>query len=137
MENIREKLLIDMGFSKKAVHILDQELNMGTMKNPVITEQHQGSCGDILFLSLNIQDDIIVDAMFEYIGCAGLQSCASAIIEIIRSKSIEFASKIEIDDIIVFLEGIPKQKYECAEIARDTLRKAINNHQNAGLNVIN
>jgi NifU-like protein involved in Fe-S cluster formation len=137
MENIREKLLLDMGFSQKAVHILDQELNMGTMQNPVITEQHQGSCGDILFLSLNIQDDIIKDAMFEYIGCAGLQSCASAIIELIRGKSIDYASKIEIDDIITFLEGIPKQKYECAEIARDTLRKAINSHQNAGLNVIN
>jgi nitrogen fixation protein NifU and related proteins len=137
MENIREKLLLDMGFSQKAVHILDQELNMGTMQNPVITEQHQGSCGDILFLSLNIQDDSIKDAMFEYIGCAGLQSCASAIIELIRGKSIDYASKIEIDDIITFLEGIPKQKYECAEIARDTLRKAINSHQNAGLNVIN
>lgn len=137
MENIREKLLLDMGFSQKAIHILDQELNMGTMQNPVITEQHQGTCGDILFLSLNIQDEIIKDAMFEYIGCAGLQSCASAIIELIRGKSIEFASTIEIDDIIEFLEGIPKQKYECAEIARDTLRKAINSHQNSGLRVIN
>ena len=75
--------------------------------------------------------------MFEYIGCAGLQSCASALIELIRGKSIDFASRIEIDDIIVFLEGIPKQKYECAEIARDTLRKAINSHQNSGLNVFN
>jgi len=137
MEKIREKLLLDMGFSQKAVHILDQELNMGTIKDPDVTEQHQGSCGDILFLSLNIQDEIINDAMFEYIGCAGLQSCASAIIELIRGKSIEFASKIEIDDIIAFLEGIPKQKYECAEIARDMLRKAINCHQNSGLNVIN
>ena len=137
MEKIREKLLLDMGFSQKAVYILDQELNMGTMQNPVITEQHQGSCGDILFLSLNIQDEKIEDAMFEYIGCAGLQFCASAIIELIRGKSIEFALQIEVDDIIAFLEGISKQKYECAEIARDTLRKAINSHNNAGLNVIN
>jgi nitrogen fixation NifU-like protein len=136
VEKIREQLLLDMGFSPKAVQILDQNLNMGTMSHPVITEQHQGTCGDILFLSLDIEGNIIKDAMFEYIGCAGLQSCASAIIELIKGKTIDHALTIEIDDIITFLEGIPKQKYECAEIARDTLRKAINSHQNAGLQVI-
>ena len=57
-----------MGFSKKAVAILEQNLNMGSMDQPSITKQHQGSCGDILFLSLRISDDRIVDAMYEYIG---------------------------------------------------------------------
>jgi nitrogen fixation NifU-like protein len=137
MEEIRQKLLLDMGFSQKAVRILEQNLNMGTMKNPTITEQHQGSCGDILFLSLQISNDRIEDAMYEYIGCAGLQSCASALTEMIRGKSLETAEKIEIEEIIEFLEGIPKQKYECAEIARDTLRKAIHSYNNPSLKVIN
>jgi hypothetical protein len=39
-----------MGFSEKAVAILEQNLNMGSMDQPSITKQHQGSCGDILFL---------------------------------------------------------------------------------------
>jgi nitrogen fixation NifU-like protein len=137
MDTVRQKLLLDMGFSQKAVQILDQNLNMGTMQNPTITEQHQGSCGDILFLSLKIESDIIIDAMFEYIGCAGLQSCASALIELIRGKTTEQAYSIDVEHIIKFLEGIPSQKYECAEIARDTLRKAIQNHQSSGLHVIN
>jgi NifU-like protein involved in Fe-S cluster formation len=137
MEEIRQKLLLDMGFSQKAVAILDQNLNMGTMENPTITEQHQGSCGDILFLSLKISENVIEDAMYEYIGCAGLQSCASALSEMIRGKSLDIAEKIEIEDIIEFLEGIPKKKYECAEIARDTLRKAIQNYKNPALKVIN
>ncbi len=136
MDEIRQKLLIDMGFSQKAVTILEQNLNMGTMTNPTITEQHQGSCGDILFLSLKIESDIIKDAMFEYIGCAGLQSCASAIIELIRNKPLSSAEQIEIADIIDFLQGIPKQKYECAEIARDTLRNAVHNYRNMGLKVV-
>lgn len=136
MEEVRKKLLSDMGFSQKAIHILDQNLNMGTMKDATITEQHQGSCGDILFLSLQINSDRITEAMFEYIGCAGLQSCASAIIELIRNRSLDDAVKIEVQHIVDYLEGIPRQKYECAEIARDTLRKAINSYRNAGLNVI-
>jgi NifU-like protein len=136
LEVVRNKLLLDMGFSEKAVSILDQNLNMGTMKDPSITEQHQGSCGDILFLSLKIEEGIIHDAMYEYIGCAGLQSCASALSEMIKGKTLEEAERFEIEDIINFLEGIPQKKYECAEIARDTLRKIIRNWKNLALKVL-
>lgn len=136
MNKVRQKLLLDMGFSVKAVSILEKQVNMGSMKKPSITEQHQGSCGDILFLSLKIEDDCITDAMFDYIGCAGLQSCASAITNMIRGKSLTEAQKIDTSDIIDYLEGIPRQKYECAEIARDTLRKAVHNWKNPALKVL-
>jgi len=125
-----------MGFSEKAVLILEKQINIGTMNQPSITEQHQGSCGDILFLSLKIEDESIKDAMFEYIGCAGLQSCASALTEMIKNKTLEEAAKIDVNEIIDYLNGIPEQKYECAEIARDTLGKAIQNWNNPSLKVI-
>ena len=125
MDEVREQLLEAMGFSKKAISILRDSINMYTMENPSITEQHQGSCGDILFLSLKIDEDKIQDAAYEYIGCAGLQACASGLTEMVKGKSINDAIKYEVQDIIDYLEGIPEQKYECAEISRDTLRIAI------------
>lgn len=133
---MRKKLLRDMGFSEKAVSILEKNLNMRRMKNPSITEKHQGSCGDILFLSLKIEDDRIKEACYEYIGCAGLQSCASALTEMIRGTTLDQAGNYEMEDIITFLEAIPPQKYECAEIARDTLRKALHNWSNPALRVL-
>ena len=129
-------MLIDMGFSEKAVSILEQNLNMGTMDQPSITEEHQGSCGDILFLSLTIEGDIITDALYEYIGCAGLQSCASALTAMIKGKTLEAARQFDSEDIIEYLGGIPPQKYECAEIARDTLREAIHNWSNPSLRIL-
>lgn len=128
MEEIRHKLLSDMGFSEKAIIILDQNLNMEVMDNPTITEQHQGTCGDILFLSLRIKDQVISDARFEYIGCAGLQSCASAMTEMIKGKSLEDAYLLDARQIIDWLGGIPRQKYECAEIANTCLHNAIDSH---------
>jgi NifU-like protein involved in Fe-S cluster formation len=125
MEEVRQQLLEAMGFSPKAISILDKNLNMYTLENPSITEQHQGSCGDILFLSLIISDNLIKNAAYEYIGCAGLQACASALTEMIKGKEINEVVNIEGKDIIDYLEGIPQQKYECAEISRDTLRKAL------------
>jgi NifU-like protein involved in Fe-S cluster formation len=136
MKDVRQKLLLDMGFSEKAVSILEEQVNIGTMIQPSITEQHQGSCGDILFLSLKIEEDTIKDAMFEYIGCAGLQSCASALTEMVKNKTLSEAEKIDVNEIIEYLNGIPEQKYECAEIARDTLYKAIHNWKNPELKVL-
>ncbi len=125
MDSVRKDLLESMGFLSKAIKILDNNINMYTLENPTITEKHQGSCGDILFLSLRISNNIIENSAYEYIGCAGLQACASALTEMIKGKSIDEVVDIEVNDIIEYLEGIPKQKYECAEISRDTLRKAL------------
>ena len=125
VDEVRKQLLQAMGFSRKAISILEKSLNMFTMKNPSITEKHQGNCGDILFLSLKIENDYIRDASYEYIGCAGLQACASALTEMIKGKRLVDVTKYEVKDIINYLEGIPQQKYECAEISRDTLRKAV------------
>ena len=129
MDRTQRQLLLAMGYSEKAVSILEKSLNMGKMDNPSITEQHQGSCGDILILSLKIKNNVIKNAKYEYIGCAGLQACASALSEMIKDKTLEQANKIEVGDIIHYLEGIPKQKYECAMISRETLRKAIRSWQ--------
>ena len=125
MDEVRQQLLEAMGFSLKAISILENNLNMYTMDNPSITEKHQGSCGDILFLSLKINKGYIQGAAYEYIGCAGLQACASALTEMIKGIEMNEATTFEVKDIIDYLEGSPQQKYECAEISRDTLRKAI------------
>ena len=128
-DQMRQQLLSEMGFSDKAIGILEQNLNIGIMDSPSITAQHQGTCGDILMLSLQINDNYIQDAMYEYIGCAGLQACASALTEIIKHKDIDTLLNLEITDIIDYLESIPESKYECAEIARNTLIKAINDYK--------
>jgi len=130
MESTRKDLLLAMGFSEKAISILNENLNMKSMENPTITEQHQGTCGDILMLSLKISQNVIEDASYEYIGCAGLQACASAMTEMIKGKKISEAMTLEVDDILDYLRGIPTQKYECAEISRDTLKIALNNYLN-------
>lgn len=125
MHPMRKNLLKEMGFSEKAIKLISESVNMLEIENPSAYAKHQSSCGDLLMLSLKIKDDIIVDSGYQYIGCAGLQACASGLTEMIKGMKTEEAEKIEIEDIINYLEGIPKEKYECAECARDTLRKAL------------
>jgi len=130
MSEQRNQMLRNLGFSDKAIHILESQLNVGQIDNPTVTTSHQGVCGDIMELYMKIEDNTILDAKYNYTGCAGLQTCGSAITEMIRGMAIDDAVKIDVQNIIDYVEGYPEQKIDCAELARDTVRKAIDIYKN-------
>lgn len=125
MDEMRKELLAALGYSKKAIDILDRELHYGLMDDPTVRVKHQAGCGDVLFLSLKIDDELISDAAFQFVGCSGLQASASGLAEMIIGKTIGDVENLDTQAIVEWLEGIPQNKYECAESASITLRKAI------------
>jgi nitrogen fixation NifU-like protein len=79
----------------------------------------------MLRLYLDVDAGRVRKASFELTGCAGLQACASGLTTMLEGMSLEEAGKIDVEQIIGFLGGLPEAKTDCAELARDTLRKAI------------
>ena len=129
MDRKRAELLQAMGYTDKAIQFIMDKTNVGEPEHPTVSAKDQGTCGDIMILHLIIDDNRITNANYEYIGCAGLQSVASALTEMIRGQSVKEAKKIEAQDIIEFLGGLPQQKHECAELASKTLKKALKSYQ--------
>ncbi len=129
MDDNRKEFLLALGYAPKAVEVLGQELHLGILDNATVQVRHQAGCGDVLELWLRIEHDIIQDAAFQYAGCAGLQASASGLTELIIGMPVDDAERLDVDDIIAYLGAIPKNKYECAEASRDTLRKAIAEHR--------
>lgn len=125
MDETRKELLSALGYSDKAIDLLEKELHYGEMENPTVHVKHQAGCGDVLFLSLDIDGEVIRDAMFKFVGCSGLQSSASALTEMIIGKRIPEVEGMAMMDVVNWLGGIPENKYECAEAASITLQKAI------------
>ena len=125
MTDQRNEMLRNLGFSEKAINILISNLNVGKIENPTVTTSHEGECGDIMQIYVQIKNNTIIEASYDYTGCAGLQTCGSAITEMIKGMNIEEAAKLDTKDIVDYVEGIPLKKYDCAELARDTVRKAI------------
>jgi nitrogen fixation NifU-like protein len=121
----REDLLRAMGYSDKAIEYIKTDHNFGRLENPTVDADHQGKCGDVLRVYLQVRDGIIEDARFEHIGCMGLQASAAGMTTLVRGRSLEEAEALEVDDLIAFVGGLPREKYDCAELARDALRKAI------------
>ncbi len=129
MDEMRKELLKVLGYSDKAVAMLDAELHYGELDAPTVSVRHQAGCGDLLMLDLRIEDEIIRDAAFRFVGCSGLQASASGVAEMIIGRSLDEAELIEMRDIVEWLGGIPQNKYECAEASSITLKKAIEEYR--------
>ncbi len=84
---------------------------------------------DTLEVYLKIESNVIKDAKFQAVGCAGAFSSGSALMETVKEKTLEETEKITETDIISFLEGIPKQKIHCACLAKRTLQMAIKKYR--------
>jgi nitrogen fixation NifU-like protein len=125
MPKERGDLLRDLGYSEKAIEFINEERNWGRLPNFSTSTSHQGECGDLMRLYLDVDDGRIRDAGFEHVGCAGLQASASAITTMVKGMTVEEARRLDVEDIIGFLGTLPANKRDCAELARDTLRQAL------------
>jgi NifU-like protein involved in Fe-S cluster formation len=120
------KLLAESGYSRKAIELYVNNVNVGTIEDPDVVTTYVGSCGDIIKLCLKIDSaSIIKDAKFYYLGCPGSAASASAMIELVKGKTIDKAKKITEDDVLKKLGGLPKTKLDCPKLAITALRKAI------------
>jgi NifU-like protein involved in Fe-S cluster formation len=126
LEEEQLKLLAESGYPKKAIELYIKRVNMGTLENPDVVTTYLGPCGDIIELYLKIDKaGIIKDGKFYYLGCPGSAASASAMIELVKGKTIDKAKKITEDDVLNALGGLPKTKFDCPKLAITTLRKAI------------
>jgi len=119
-------LMVESGYSNKAIELYVNKVNVGKLENPTIATTFLGSCGDLIKLYLKINEkNVIEDAKFYYLGCPGSASSASAMTTLLKGKTIYQAKKMTGDDILTELGGLPKSKLDCTELSIKTLRKAI------------
>jgi len=120
------KLMVESGYSNKAIKLYVNNINVGKLENPSVVTTFLGSCGDLIKLYLKISEKTIIeDAKFYYLGCPGSASSASAMTTLLKGKTINQAKKLTGDDILKALGGLPKSKLDCTMLSIKTLRKAI------------
>jgi NifU-like protein involved in Fe-S cluster formation len=118
--------MAESGYSKKAIELYVNNVNVGTLENPSVFTTFLGPCGDLIKLYLKINEkDVIEDATFYYLGCPGSAASASAMTTLLKGKTIDQAKKMTGNDILTELGGLPKSKLDCTTLSIKTLRKAI------------
>ena len=122
-------LLEKSGYSERAIEYYEKMLNVGEIKDPDAHFTYTGPCGDTMEMFLRIKSNIIADAKFRAIGCAGSYASASALTEMAKGKTVEEAEKLDEKDILNHLGKIPAPKIHCACLAKRTLQKAIKRYK--------
>ena len=58
MANDRDDLLKTIGYSQDAIDLINNEVNVGEIKNPSVTMKYQSPvCGDIMVIHLKIEEN--------------------------------------------------------------------------------
>ncbi|MCW4047536.1 MAG: iron-sulfur cluster assembly scaffold protein [Candidatus Bathyarchaeota archaeon] len=119
-----KKLLFKAGYSEKAIKYYLNKTNVGSIENPDAVATYTGlPCGDKITLYLKLENEIISNAKFEYIGCAGTATSGSALTMLVKGKNIDEAWKITKDDVLRELDGLPES--HCADLAVNALHKTL------------
>ena len=123
------ELLREAGYSEKAIEYYLKKVNVGIIEGAEATDTFTGLCGDSMRIYLKIENNVIKDAKFQAIGCAGAFASGSALTTIIKGKTLEEAKKITEQDVIQELGRLPGPKFHCARLAVDALRKSIKSYE--------
>jgi len=119
------ELMRNCGYSEKVIEYFRNKVNMGRMENPDWVSKYTGSCGDTLEIYLKINNGVIEDAKFLYVGCPPVGASASAITNMVKNKSLEEAKKLTEKDVLENLGGLPESKLDCIKLTLTAMRQAI------------
>ncbi|MGN7387405.1 Fe-S cluster assembly sulfur transfer protein SufU [Sporosarcina sp. SAFN-015] len=118
--------------------------NKGVLEeNNVTIDMNNPTCGDVIHLTLKVEDGIVQDAKFEGEGCSISMASASMMTQIIKNKDVDTAVKYahlfsdmmlgkEIDDSVDLgdieaLSGVAKfpARIKCATLAWKAMEKGV------------
>jgi nitrogen fixation NifU-like protein len=117
-------------YSEKVMDHFNNPRNVGEIENASgVGEVGNASCGDIMRISLKVEDGIITDVKFKTFGCGAAVATSSMVTEMVKGKTIEEALKITNKSVAEALDGLPPAKMHCSNLAADALKKAIEDYQ--------
>ena len=105
----------------KNVGVIENASGEGTVGN--------ASCGDIMKITLKIENDVIVDAKFQTFGCAAAIATSSTATQMIIGMTVDEALQVTNAKVVEELEGLPPQKMHCSVLAEEAIKKAIEDYR--------
>jgi nitrogen fixation NifU-like protein len=100
--------------------------NHKIIENPDGRAQLQGTCGDTMEMFLKVKDETITECAFQTDGCGTTIVCGSVATELAAGKTlIEALGAVSTAAILKVLGGLPESDVHCAQLAAETLRRAL------------
>lgn len=115
-------------YSPKVKELVSNLPNRGKLANA--SHQASGSnpiCGDELELFLRVNDGFVEDCRFQARGCPAALAAAAAITLLCKGKTAAACRRIDSQQLLDYLGGLPRHKLHGVELALEVLRRALGN----------
>jgi nitrogen fixation protein NifU and related proteins len=113
-------------YSPQVLDHFEHPRHTGELDHPDASAQVENpACGDVLKLTLRISQNQITEARFQAKGCVPAMACGSLITELMEGKNIAHAQNMTAQDLIAAAGGLPPASGHAAQLAIETLRKAL------------
>ena len=120
LEQIRKR------YSETVIDHWQNPRNFRKIENPDGYAKMKGPCGDTMEMFLKINNESISESGFQTDGCGTTIVCGSLATELALNKSFTQAlALISADEILKRLGGLPESDIHCAQLAAETLRRAL------------
>jgi nitrogen fixation NifU-like protein len=104
--------------------------NVGEVENPDgVGEVGNPICGDMMKITIRVEDDRIADAKFKTLGCAAAIAVSSMATELAKGQKLDDVLKMTREQVAEALGGLPPVKLHCSSLAVDGLRKAVEEYR--------
>ncbi len=125
---IQEEIMeeIRRNYSPVVIEHWQHPRNIGILESPDGYAKVTGICGDSMEMYLRIKDETIKECMFQTDGCGTTIVCGSVATELAVGKSfVEALGAVSAAEILRILGGLPEDSVHCAQLAAETLRRAL------------
>ena len=120
----------NLPYSEKVMDHFQHPRNVGVVENPSgVGKVGNPICGDVMELSIKVENNIITDAKFRTFGCGAAIATSSMVTEMVIGKTLEEALQISNKAVAEALGGLPAIKMHCSVLAEEALQAAIEDYR--------
>jgi nitrogen fixation NifU-like protein len=104
--------------------------NMGDISDANgIGEVGAAACGDIMKMSLKVENNRVVDAKFKTFGCGSAIAASSMATELVKGRTLDELENFSNQEVVDALGGLPPVKIHCSVLAEEALKAAIEDYK--------
>jgi nitrogen fixation NifU-like protein len=113
-------------YSPQVLDHFEHPRNAGTITDADARARIENpACGDILELTIKVDEGRIAEMRFLAKGCVASMACGSALTELVRGKSVDAARKLTREELLRAVGGLPQASSHASHLAMDALEAVL------------
>ena len=113
-------------YSPQLLDHFEHPRNVGEIEcADAVAEVENPACGDLLRLSLKLEDGRIAQVRFRTRGCVPSIACGSALTELLQGKSVAEARALRREELVAAVGGLENASQHASHLALEALAAAL------------